>query len=344
LLEKARPSNSFLAPVAYFGEDKLVVLLNQLVEPQYPCKSLPLSDDAWCVDDIIVNIDGYSFRDSWLPWLSSYEYGWRAAIASMSDLVAKAAKPLAAVISLGVKPDSSVLDVVRIVEGVRDSLNAHGAWLLGGDVNRSQEGWIDIATIAIRRAPKVLPQIAKPGTLIYATSYRLWYAGLVLHSFYTNRWTEARRMFPKAFERFTRPILPIKFIELVHSTPSCIIGASDVSDSLAYTLWNIAQRSRLAIKLVDIETPLEVLEYSKQYGVDPLHLLLYGGEEYDIVFAVEKGCSREVEERAFELGLEIVLLGEAVRERVGVYIGGSPVEPRGWRHFANTSNMHDLPS
>lgn len=329
-------SDSLLASVASFGEDRLIALLGQLVEPQYPCKLLPFFDDAWCVGDIVVNIDGYSFRDSWLPWLSPYEYGWRAAVASMSDVVAKAAKPLAAVASLGVRPGDSVLDVVRIVEGVRDSLNVHGAWLLGGDINRSREGWIDIATIAVKGAPKVLPQTVKPNTLIYATSYRLWYAGLVLHSFYTNRWTEAREMFPEAFERFTRPILPTKFIELVRLAPSCIVGASDVSDSLAYTLWNIARRSKLAIKLANIEPPPEAVEYSKQYGVDLLHLLLYGGEEYDIVFAVEKRCSREVEERAFELGLKVVLLGEAVEEETGVYIGGSPIEPRGWRHFYKT--------
>jgi len=328
-----------LVSVAGFGEDRLIALLNRIVEPQYPCKLLPFFDDAWCVDDIIVNIDGYSFKDSWLPWLSPYEYGWRAAIASMSDVVAKAAKPLAAVVSLGVRPGDRVYDVVRIVEGVRDALNAHGAWLLGGDVNRSEEGWIDVATIAVKGAPKILAQTVKPGTLIYATSYRLWYAGLVLHSFYTGRWVEAKRLFPKAFERFTRPILPIKFVELVRLTPSCIIGASDVSDSLARTLWNIAQKSKLAIKLFNIEAPPEAIEYSKQYGVELPHLLLYGGEEYDIVFAVEKSCAREVEERAFELELEVVLLGETVGDRVGVYIGGSLVEPRGWRHFPSTRHV-----
>jgi len=333
-LGREKPSSKLSASVAGFGEDRLIALLNKLIEPQYPCKLLPSFDDAWCIGDVVVNIDGYSFKYSWLPWLSPYEYGWRAAVASMSDVLAKAAKPLAAVVSLGVRPDDSIHTVLRIVEGVRDSLNTHGAWLLGGDVNRSLEGWIDVATIAVKWAPKILPQTAKPGTLVYATSYRLWYAGLVLHSFYTGKWMEARKVFPKAFERFTRPILPMKFLELVRITPSCIVGASDVSDSLAYTLWNIARQNKLAIKLANVEAPPEVVDYSKRYGVEPLHLLLYGGEEYDIVFAVEKSCSREVEEIASELELEIILLGETVKERTGIYIGGSLVEPRGWRHFA----------
>ncbi|ABM80646.1 thiamine-phosphate kinase [Hyperthermus butylicus] len=319
------------------GEHEAVKrLIEEILAGQWRCPSLGPGDDAACVgggfQNLILKIDGGSLASLWAPWMEPADIGWQAVAAAASDLVAKGAKPLAFAVSLGLDPGEDIETLKGIVRGAAEAAQAHGAWLLGGDTNScSNCGWIDVAAVGLAEKPVGLQ--ASPGDTVYVTTGRIGLAGLVLDSLAKGRWREAMEAYPRAFSEFARPRARLEFVELAGT--GCITAATDSSDGLAYSLGKIAEAAHALVELENIPVEPEALRYAEEYGVDPLELALYGGQEYEVIFAVRGGCEKLVEERAATLGLAVARIGRLREGPQGITYRGRTLSVRGWDNFKN---------
>jgi thiamine-monophosphate kinase len=316
------------------GEEAVVDVLTRLLAKNWPCRVIEPSDDASCVpgfEKLLVKIDGYSITSAKLPWMSLEDLGWKAAVAAMSDLVAKAAKPLALVVSLGVPGEWSVDDVVSLVKGVKEAAHAHGASLVGGDTNGCEEpcSWIDVAAVGFVEASKPIGRSPRPGDYVYVTTGRLGLTGVALHAFLAGK--EPPR---EAIDATRRPTLRLNFVELARRVEGCISASSDVSDGLAYTLHLLARSAAARVELYELPLRDEVVEYAEQVGADPVELALNGGEEYEIAFTVKPRCVDRVEDAAKRVGLSIALIGRLLEGEPGkLSYRGRVVEVKRWDQF-----------
>jgi len=309
-----------LSRIGEYGFHRLVLGLVEgsgcIVGPGDDAGCLPLNNGF-----VLLNIDGYDVSRAMLPWNTWYDVGWKAAVASMSDLVAKNARPLGLMASMGFRPDDDGMIVLEAVRGVRDAARRHGALLLGGDTNSSEARWIDVAAVGYSRRP-VPRRGARPGDIVAVSgSFGLTGAG-----FHAYREGVDLGEWPGIREATSRPSLPLWLLDYGERMNECIHAAIDVSDGLAVSLHLLAEASGVRIVLEDVPIHQEARLYAEKYGLDPLQLALYGGEEYEVVVVIDEACSPPSKTHA---------VGR-VEEGGGVYMGSKPIEKGGWDQFLSS--------
>lgn len=305
-------------------------IVSELGEVYSPGSRLSREDDAGeALEGVLLNIDGYSEKGSRYPWESLEDWGWKAVVASITDLLAKGARPLAIAVSLGVPPSASPDDVAMVARGIREACVTYGLKVVKGDVNRSEEGaWIDVAALGVLVGPRPVPrQGAEEGDFVYTTLvngygkpygvYRLLLRGAV-------GLEEAKRI-------CARPKAPVGFLEVLKEAR--VKAATDVSDGLAFSLYSLAVEGGVTIELKTLpEVAGEVLRLYESREELELYVL-YGGEEYEIVFVSDElpGKVTEVCERA---GTRCVWIGSVKKGEGRVTLKGLPLRLLGWDHFA----------
>ncbi len=336
-----------MARLRDIGEKQILKKLERLLASQWLCNSLEPGDDAVCAgrghSDLLVKIDGGSIASSLAPWMSYADLGWQWIVATASDLVAKAARPLVFLVSLGLSPEEPEEHLYELVEGAIEAARRHGAWLGGGDTNSSHGlGWVDVAGLGKAVRLPIPGRRARPGDHIYVTMGRLGLSGVVLHSLLHGNWAEAKASFPEAFAEFTRPLARLKFPELYNVLGhECITASLDISDGLAEALYQLSERTRYEIVVDKLPEVSIAFDYARLYGSDYAELLLYGGQEYEVVFTARPECTNSVEEDAKRYGLKVIRLGYvAGRKGVHVRLGNRTIERKGWDNFTATQRYY----
>ena len=300
------------------GEEGVVSRLVEIISRGWRCPRLKPGDDASCIEvggrTLLLNIDGYSFASSMLPWMTWRDLGWKTVVAAASDLIAKGGRPLAFLVSIGVEPEQDERVVYEIVAGAQEAAEAMGAWLAGGDTNAAvKDGWIDVAGVA--EARRIIGMEGGDYIALYTTIGRYGLTGLAFHILERGALEELEK-YPKAVRATTRPEPRLKVLELYERLPDgCVVAASDVSDGLLATLERMAKLMGVPVCLERLPPPHgEAVLYAHRVGIDVSELIVRGGEEYEIVIGVKRACITEIEKEASRLGILLTYIGCAGSE------------------------------
>ncbi len=193
-------------------------------------------------------VEGVHFRLDWISWR---DLGFRAAAVNLSDLAASGAEPEGIVVSLAVRSDTDVSDVVELYEGLGEA----GVPVIGGDTTSADR--LMLSVTALGRSERVPGRAgAEPGDVLVVTG-PLGAAG------------EAFRR-----HRYVRPPLRIAEGRRLAATAHALI---DISDGLARDAGHVAVRSgcRLVIEL-------ERVPLAEGAVVDDLGF----GEDYELLAAL----------------------------------------------------------
>ncbi|HET9775133.1 MAG TPA: thiamine-phosphate kinase [Gemmatimonadaceae bacterium] len=259
------------------------------------------------------SVEGVHFRRD---WLNSFEIGYRATAAALSDLAAMAARPLGILIALTL-PETEKEDAREIATGIREGASAVMCPIVGGDLSSGRELSLTITALGTTGRP-LTRSGAKTGQRVYVTgrlggpaaAVKAWRGG--------GQPSEAERA------RFACPIPRIDAaLGLVARGASAGI---DISDGLAADLAHIAAASRIGIEIDAQRIP-------RFDGVSAIEAA-GSGEEYEIVVtAPEIDTTRFTE----EFGLDLTEIGRVVAgpPRVSLLEGGKQIGiPPGYDHFS----------
>lgn len=292
-------------------------------------------DDAAVVtgDGVVLSsdlsIEGIHFQREWIP---SYDIGWRAAAAALSDLAAMAARPIGLLASIGV-PDDDAGDLARaVMAGVCDAATEAGAALLGGDLSRSPGPLVlDVTVVGAARAP-VLRSGGRAGQELWVTG-ELGGAAACLAAFLGGRKPSA-----SALQRFARPRPRIREALWLHarSIPRSML---DLSDGLAGDAGHLAAASGVAAVLSRDAVPIDPAAAEAAPAPEQAFAMaVSGGEDYELCFSAEAGSVDEhVAGFAAEFGLALTRVG-ALEAGEGVWWDGGTgprerVTGGGYQHF-----------
>ena len=118
---------------------------------------------------------------------------------------------------------------------------------------------------------------------------------------------------------------------------TCAVTSSiDSSDGLAISLYDLARSSGVGFKIDSLPISPETETFAELHALDPFELVLYGGEEYELVFTVNPTDFKMVREALENIGCELLELGVATGdEKIEITLNGieKQVEKRGWEHF-----------
>jgi thiamine-monophosphate kinase len=280
-----------------------------------------IGDDAAVIDvpkgeRLVVStdttVDGVHFRRD---WLNSFEIGYRATAASLSDLAAMAARPLGILIALTL-PKGNNSEVRAIATGIREGASAVLCPIVGGDLSSGKE--LSLTITALGSAVRPLSRYgAKVGQRVYVTgclggpaaAVRAWLSG--------NVPTEKDRA------RFASPVPRIE--PAIGLAARGATSGIDISDGLIADVGHVAAASKVCI---EIEAEL----IPRVAGVTAVQAA-GAGEEYEIVVTASEIDTRQFAE---EFGLDLTEIGRVVAGSPGIVLkenGQAIISPAGFDHF-----------
>jgi thiamine-monophosphate kinase len=235
------------------------------------------------------------------------------------------AKPLYALIGLGLPGDISVDFVDKLYIGLNKASSKYGFIIAGGDtVSTKKDIVISITLIGeIDKKRLITRSGARPGDLVFVSgSFGDSAAGLyLLEKGRKNAASYTKKLIEKH-------LLPVPRLEaaIKLADTGCVTSMIDASDGLDASLKFITQKSRAGAEIDIDKIPVskELLELSfKDSSVNPLRLALGGGEDYELVFTARPGAIETVKRAA----KDITCIGVVTKKKELKYISnGTPVK------------------
>jgi thiamine-monophosphate kinase len=238
-------------------------------------------------------VEEIDFRlDTTTPWL----LGFKALAVSLSDIAAMGARPLYALLSIGLPQGvwrSSFVD--ELYGGFFALAETYNVALIGGDVSRTPER-IVIDSIVLGEAARscAVPRSgARPGDHIFVTgALGGAAAGLRL----LEHGTRLRKKRPRSLHYRNVEELLLRQLRPEPRVPwGTVLGEErlatamiDISDGLSSDLAHLCRASRVGAMIDASRIPVNPLVTSLcgRRALDPLLLALHGGEDFELLFTV----------------------------------------------------------
>ncbi|HKO95350.1 MAG TPA: thiamine-phosphate kinase [Pyrinomonadaceae bacterium] len=268
--------------------------------------------------------------------------GHKALAVSLSDIAAMGARPLWALLAIGVPEDvwnSDYLD--QFYAGFFKLADRYGVTLIGGDLSRVSSK-IVIDSIVVGECPsgrELYRSGAKSGDQIFVTGYLGdAAAGLRLIERGTRLSPEldGTHLVDNLLSRQLQPEPRVGW-GLLLGEKQLASAMIDISDGLSSDLTHLCDESGVGAIIEASRLPVDevVAEICGRRKLDPLMLALHGGEDFELLFTVSPEKVKQLPARVD--GISITRIGEIKTAAEGVRISeGSRVwklEPGGWEHF-----------
>jgi thiamine-monophosphate kinase len=249
-------------------------------------------------------LEDVHFRRSWHP---ARLLGRKSLAVSISDVAAMGAIPRWALLSLGIPADLPLDFLDEFTEGFLSLAAEHGVTLIGGDTCSSRCGLVLSVTIMAEQYPGLIARRsgARGGHEIWVTG-TLGDAALAL----------------KLLEGGHGACEPSLCARLLDPTPRVAAGRAlaesglvsamiDISDGLLADFGHIAEMSGVGgeLYLERMPTSGAFRRFAEQQPAFPYHLLLSGGEDYELAFSAPPENREKIYAAMEKSGIEATPVG-----------------------------------
>ncbi|MGC8566759.1 MAG: thiamine-phosphate kinase [Caldisphaera sp.] len=267
--------------------------------------------DSCRLGNFLLNIDGYSSSRSKLPWMSYYDWGYKATVASMSDIIVSGGEPKGILYSVGALNEENLKEIAK---GVGDASIYLNSVVLKGDANKAlDDPWIDVASIGEVHERHVKRKGAKEKDYLLQIGY-VGYGALSEKALKNFNFDE------KIIEKTKRPCLEVNAWKPISLYAT---SSSDNSDGWASTIYNIIDSSNVRIDLNSIEIDPELHDIVSDEDA------LKSGEDYSFAVTVDKNDIENFLDMCTSLKIKCFVVGH-VKNGYGLYYKGKLIENEGW--------------
>ena len=303
-----------------------------------------LTDDAATIPhaygkELVVTTDAVVAGVHFFPDDPADAVARKALRVNLSDLAAKGARPAGYLVTLAL-PDMWDEDWLEAFsEGLAIDQEEFGVSLLGGDTVRSPGGLVISITAFGHAAEGHVPRRdgAAPGQRLYVTG-TIGDAALGLMLRQDERlsrlWDLSRAEKEALLDRY---LLPEPRVALAGVVGAYGTASMDVSDGLIGDVRKLAEASRVGAVIDAVRVPLSS-GVARAARLDPpaLGSALTGGDDYEILLAIDPEDAEAFEAEAISLGVRVADIGvltEGSTVRVERH-GREMIFQRGsWNHF-----------
>lgn len=278
-------------------------------------------------------VEDIDFR---LDWTRPEFIGHKALAVSLSDVATMGAKPIWALVSIGIPEKIWKSDFVeRLYEGWFKLAKKFKVELAGGDVSRTPDKIVidSIVAGAVKKDQAVLRSGAKPGDLLFVTG-KLGAAAAGLKLLESGERYDPAVV--KSSNLFKRQLTPTPQVRIGKKIGKLKLATAmiDLSDGLSSDLRHLCRASAVGARIYADKIPLakNVLRIVETKTL-ALEFALDGGEDFELMFAADKKNYDEIL-KSFTQVSHIGEITETV-ERVEL-VGDSEtvvLQPKGFQHF-----------
>lgn len=251
--------------------------------------------------------------------MSYFDMGFKAVTVNVSDLAAMGAEPLGFLLAIAVPKDLMLTDFKEIIKGVLKACDYYHIPLIGGDTNEASEIIITGTALGLADKP-LMKDTYKKGDLIAVTGdIGLAALGFELGDSY-NAYVE-HALKPRA--RINEGLVLKEFAT----------SATDITDGLASELYEI-KRDNVGFMIHESLLGItdEYRELSQELNLDYLDLILYVGEDFELLFTISK-------ENLEKLPIDCKVIGEVTgSDIIEITLENGTVEKiekRGYEHYVS---------
>jgi thiamine-monophosphate kinase len=327
-----------LTVLGTIGERKAIELIIKQLDKmrQMP---VPFGDDvsAWDIGNgnlAVLKTDMLVDKTDVPPDMDLWQAARKAVVMNISDFAAKGVKPNAILVSLGLPRKLVEKDIEQIGKGLNAGAREYDAYVIGGDTGEASDLVISISLFGMAKKDELMLRSgAKPGDLVAVTGFfGKTSAGL--------RILVNNLKVPKEIQRILVESVLMPYARLKQglalSQTRAVTASIDSSDGLAWSLHEIAKASNVGFIIERLPISNEAKTFAEIANLDPVELTLYGGEEYELVLAVEPSLWSKAERAVEKTGGNLLRMGRVTAEKTLLLeMNGKKrtIEPKGYEHF-----------
>lgn len=261
------------------------------------------------------------------PGMTARQVGRKALVMCVSDFASKGVTPSAFMLSLGIPKKMRSAEIRSMVRGFEDGMDEWRLHLLGGDTNESDDLVIDCVMTGF--AKRIVERGgARPGDYVVVTgNFGTVTAGLKILLEKAKAGAAFRRLSLSSVYR------PQPRLDLGVALRNLFSSAMDSSDGLAICLHALASAGGVGVRIDSLPHVEALGEFAAANGYRLDDLVLYGGEEYEIVGTVPGRRLGRAKSIASSMGADLKVIGRVTKTGEVEMRDGKPIERKGWIHF-----------
>ena len=330
--------------LSQIGESRLIHDISKILKPRDPSVVRGIGDDAAVLkfgNKILLLTTDALLESVHFDWryTDPYRLGRKSLAVNLSDIAAMGGRPRWAVLSIALPPRASLKSVREFHRGVKAIADEFGVSIVGGDTDRSLDGWKITVTLVGEVERPIYRRGAKPGDQIWVTGFLGCSAlGRELLRRGGRRQEVGGRRGRKFIVAHLDPFPRVREGQML-AKEKFATSLIDVSDGLLLDLEHLCQASKLGARISWDQVPLAsgYLPLCEEMRKDPRALALSGGEDYELLFTALPKDEETIRQQFRRLGTKVSCLGEIVRGE-GVRILDEKHRPlkikrKGFEHF-----------
>ncbi len=287
------------------GERKIIEKLIKILDVEE-------YEDSAVFDKYVISCDAVIERTHIPREMTPYQIGKFLVNVNLSDIASMGAEPKFFLASMNFPRDTKIDFVEDVARGIKDVCSKYNVKFLGGDTKEACE--IVLVGIAIGYAERPLKRSgARVGDYICVTGN----IGSATAGFYAL--VNSISGFDEFIKRALEPEARVREgILLGKYASSCI----DITDGLAYSIGEIAKRSRVGALIYFEKIPYnkKIEKIAEICGVSLEKILFYKGGDYELLFTVSKNNLKKLKREFEKIGSRIHVIGEVKEKNFGIKI------------------------
>jgi thiamine-monophosphate kinase len=329
-----------MTKVSDIGERRLIERMMRHLT-KMPGMPIPFWDDASALSlgdgrALVINTDMMVWETDIPRGMTPYQAARKAAVMSVSDLGAKGVQPIAFMPSIGLPSDHPVASVEEMARGFEAGAREYDAYVVGGDTNEACDVVISGVALGVAQESSIMRRAggAGPGDLLATTgTFGLTSAGF-------KHLLEGLEI-PRGIEK---PILDSIYLPrarvkegIALAETGAVTGCMDSSDGLAVSLYDLARSTGAGFRVTELPVDPAAYRFAERHDLDAADLVLYGGEEYELVFTFRPENEDKIREALGGVGCSLLVIGEVTGEKdIELAVDGAVklIKCDGWDHFA----------
>lgn len=233
-------------------------------------------------------------------YFKPFDIGFKAAACNLSDIAAMGGNSLYLLVTLGLPRKLPVADIDGIYEGIESVAADFKTVIAGGDVVQSPGALVvSITAIGITAAAApVLRSGARPGDIIFTTGgFGDSAAGLYLLKNKIRGWQDLK-------QNHLNPYPRLKEGAGIARTGKAT-AMIDSSDGFVRSVQLLCRESDVGCNIYFEKIPVSrsLISCSESKGLNPVDWILFGGEEYELIFTVSAAAAKQFEKIYSSVGV-----------------------------------------
>jgi thiamine-monophosphate kinase len=259
--------------------------------------------------------------------------GWKCLARAVSDIAAMGGYATCFLLSLALPESLTGHWLDDFLGGLRRAARRFECPLVGGDTTQRRQVLASVTVVGEVRAGRALRRAgAKAGDLIFVSG-RLGEAALGLQTL--RRGARGLRTGDSALRKHLYPEPRLALGQWL-ANGRIATSMMDLSDGLSSDLPRLCAASGVGARIAAAQIPqAKILARDFKKGTNALQLALNGGDDYELLFTVNRSQAPRVP-RSFR-GLALTQIGEITRQRKIVLMQEDGLErrllPQGWDPF-----------